>query len=93
MTIRTVIHDRRIDFPAPRDLVDGTEVIVELSPVRDKIGLDESEWRDDPEALADWAEWLETIEPIDFAAEGAFEKEFRSLNVEAVRKLMSGEGE
>ena len=92
-TIRTVIHDRRIDIPAPSELIDGTEVLVELSPVRDKIGLDESEWRDDPEALADWAAWLDSIEPIDFAADGPFEREFRRLNVEAVRKQMFGEGE
>jgi hypothetical protein len=26
-TVRTVIHDRRIDVPAPEDLPDGTEVI------------------------------------------------------------------
>jgi hypothetical protein len=27
-TVRTVIHDRRIEIPAPDDLADGTEVIL-----------------------------------------------------------------
>ena len=29
-TIRTVIHDRRIEVPAPDDLPDGTEVILSI---------------------------------------------------------------
>ena len=29
-TVRTVIHDRRIEVPAPDDLPDGTEVILSI---------------------------------------------------------------
>ncbi len=29
-TLRTVIHDRRIEVPAPEDLPDGTEVILTI---------------------------------------------------------------
>jgi hypothetical protein len=29
-TIRTVIHDRRIEVPAPEDLPDGTEVVLTI---------------------------------------------------------------
>jgi hypothetical protein len=87
--IRAVIHDRRIDVPAPDELADGTEVFVELVPVGGKIGLDESEWRDDPAALADWTAWLDTIEPVAFAAPGPFDEEFRKFNREAVRRQMS----
>lgn len=29
-TVRTVIHDRRIDVPAPDDLPDGTEVVLTI---------------------------------------------------------------
>jgi hypothetical protein len=29
-TVRTVIHDRRIEVPAPEGLADGTEVIVTI---------------------------------------------------------------
>ena len=29
-TVRTVIHDRRIEVPAPEDLADGTEVILTI---------------------------------------------------------------
>jgi hypothetical protein len=52
--------------------------------VREKVGLDESEWRDDPAALADWAAWLDTAEPVEFATPGPFEEEFPRFNVEAV---------
>ena len=90
--IRTIIHDRRIDVPAPDDLPDGTEVEVRLVSIREKIGLDESQWGDDPEALADWTAWLETIEPIPFSEPDAFDELFRRHNVEALRKQMFGEG-
>jgi hypothetical protein len=84
-TIRTMIHDRRIDFPAPSELLDGTEVLIEVSPLSGKVGLDESEWSDDAAALADWGAWLGTIEPVEFAQESAFDDEFRRFNIEAVR--------
>jgi hypothetical protein len=29
-TVRTVIHDRRIEVPAPKDLPDGTEVVLTI---------------------------------------------------------------
>jgi hypothetical protein len=57
-------------------------------PDNDKMGLTEAEWRDDAEALADWAAWLDTIEPVEFAADDAFAEAFRRFNIEAVRKQM-----
>ena len=92
--IKTIIRNRRIELNAPEELPDGTEVLVEVTPVApEKVGIDESEWRDDPDALADWDAWLKTIEPIELtpeeqAANGRFEEEFRRFNVEAVRKQM-----
>ena len=92
--IKTTVRNRRIELTAPEELPDGTEVLVEVIPVaREKIGIDESEWRDDPDALADWDAWLGTIEPIELtpeeqAAHDRFEEEFRRFNVEAVRKQM-----
>jgi hypothetical protein len=32
-TVRTVIHDRRIEVPAPDDLPDGTEVVDDDGPM------------------------------------------------------------
>jgi hypothetical protein len=89
-SIRAVVHDRCIEVPAPDELADGTEVLVELVPVGEKIGLDESEWRDDPAALADWIAWLDTIEPVAFDGPDSFDEEFRRFNLEAVRRQMGG---
>jgi hypothetical protein len=92
-SIRAVVHDRRIELPAPDELPDGTEVLVDLTPLpRDKIGLTEAEWRDDAAALADWAAWLDTIEPVAFIADDPFAEEFRRFNIEAVRKQMAEGG-
>jgi hypothetical protein len=77
----------------PVDWPEGIELLVE--PVADpgKIGLDESEWRDDPEALADWDAWIKTIEPLELTDEEReslerYRQEHRRYNIEAVRKQM-----
>ena len=81
--IKTTVQNRRIDLPAPKDLPDGTDVLVEVTPIPgEKIGVSESEWRDDPEALADWDSWLKTIEPIEWATPDRFDEEFRRHNIE-----------
>lgn len=92
---RTTVRNGRIELEVPGEWPDGTEVLVDVTPVpAGKIGLSESEWRDDPAALADWATWLETIEPVPFTEEDSFADEFRRFNVEAVRKQMAdGAGE
>ncbi len=97
-TIKAIVKHRRIELTAPEDLPDGTEVIVNVTPLSSgKIGIDESEWRDGPAALADWDAWIKTIEPIEFtpeeqAANARFEEEFRRFNIEAVRKQMAEGG-
>lgn len=92
-SIRAVVQHRRIELTVPDDIPDGTEVLVDVTPVPPaKIGLSEAEWRDDVDALADWAAWLETIQPVAFAAEDAFTEEFRRFNLEAVRKQMQQGG-
>jgi hypothetical protein len=89
-----MVQNRRIEIAAPDELPDGTEVLVDVMPVsRDMIGIDESDWRDDPEALADWDAWIKTIEPIELTAAETlaherFEAEFERFNIEAVRKQM-----
>lgn len=90
-SIRTIIHDRRIVVPAPDELPDGTEVQIELTPVLERIGIVESEWRDDQQSIEDWSKWLKTIEPIEFAAPDEFDEKFRRTNIEAVRRQMFGE--
>lgn len=81
-----------VDWPA------GSELIVEAVATPGKIGLDESEWRDDPEALAAWDAWLPTVEPLVLSHEerAAFEcyrEEFREYNREAMCQQMASGSE
>ncbi len=98
-TIKATVRNRRIELKAPDELLDGTEVLVDVTPLTlDKIGIHESEWRDDPTALADWEAWLKTIEPLELTPEeqavhSRFEEEFRRFNLEAVRRQMNAGGE
>ena len=84
----------RIMPAQPVDWPEGSELIVEPVATPGKIGLDESEWRDDAEALAAWDAWLPTVEPLVLSDEerAAFEcyrEEFRKYNLEAVRQQMA----
>jgi hypothetical protein len=55
-----VILEDSVDWP------EGCQVVVEPLPNGSgKIGIDESEWRDDPASLADWEAWIKTIEPLE----------------------------
>ncbi len=95
--IKATIRSGRLELQAPPDWPDGTEVLIEpMNPLREKIGIDESEWRDDPASLADWDAWLTTIEPLEFTPEEAqkmadFDERMRQYNIEAVSRQMREE--
>jgi hypothetical protein len=70
---------------------EGTELVVEPALGDASIGLHESQWRDDPQAIADWERWLASLElrelteqeQADFAA---YEVEQRRFNSEAMHR-------
>jgi len=96
--IRATWTNGQIVPAEPVDWPEGSELLVEPLPTINKVGLDESEWRDDAEALADWEAWIKTIEPLEFTEEeresmARYREEFRRFNLDAVRKQMGlGEG-
>jgi hypothetical protein len=97
--IKATWKNGRILPAEPVDWPEGSELVVEpMTAAVEKIGLEEAEWQDDAESLADWDAWLQTIEPLALTDEerAAFEQyraEFRRYNLEAVRQQMaSGEG-
>jgi hypothetical protein len=80
-----IVPDGRVAWP------ESTRVHITPRSAPGKRGLDESEWRDDPAALADWDAWLPTIEPLEFTPEEEAERArfgaaMRQFNVEAVRR-------
>jgi len=94
-TIKTTVRNRRIELDAPDDLPDGTEVLIEVTPAStEKIGIEESEWRDDPASLLDWEAWIKTIEPLEYTPDEAarmtaFDEQMRQFNLDAVRRQMA----
>jgi hypothetical protein len=92
--IKGTVQNGRIDLNVPSDWPEGCAVLIEpVSLNGEKIGLAESEWRDDPASLADWDAWLKTIEPLEFtpeeiAAFARFDEEMRRYNLDAVRRQM-----
>jgi hypothetical protein len=82
----------------PVDWPEGSTLLVEPMPPAEKIGLDESEWSDDPQSIADWIAWVDTIPPQVLADDERadmerYRAEHRRLNIEAVRKQMQLGGE
>ncbi len=93
--LKATVRNRRIEVTAPDELPDGTEVWIELTPVGPaQVGIDESEWRDDPASLADWEAWIKTIEPLEYTPEevarmAEFDQRMRDYNLDAVRRQMA----
>lgn len=82
----------------PVDWPEGSELLVEPVAPSEKIGLDESEWRNDAESIKDWIAWVDTIEPLILSDEESAEmaryrEEHRRFNIEAVRRQMGLGGE
>jgi hypothetical protein len=67
-----------------------------VEPVRsnnEKLGLTEEEWKDDPESIAEWLAWVDTIQPLILTDEERadmerYREEQRRFNIEAVRRQM-----
>jgi hypothetical protein len=61
------VKDGRLELDTPADWPDRTEVLIEpATRAPDKIGIEESEWRDDPASLADREVWIKSIELREF---------------------------
>jgi hypothetical protein len=91
--IKATWTNGRIVPTEPVDWPEGIELVVEPVPSSEKIGLDESEWRDDPESIAAWIAAVEKLEPMIWADGEREEYErylekCRQFNIEAVRKQM-----
>lgn len=92
-SIETTVHDRKVVVTVPDDVPDGTRVELRFVPVDDQIGMDESEWRTDAASIKEWSEWLDSMEPVEFAEPDDFDRKFAEFNVQAVREQMFGDGE
>jgi hypothetical protein len=94
--VKATWHGGKIMLAGPVDWPEGSELVIEPLPApASRMGLDESQWRDDPSSRADWDEWIRTIEPFDFTPEeeaefNEFAAQMRQFNVEAVRRQMEG---
>ena len=94
--VRAIWTNGRILPSEPVDWPDGIQLLVEPVSAGEKIGLDESDWRDDPGSITDWIVAVEKIEPLVW--EPGEEEKFlryreqcRQFNIQAVRRQMETE--
>ena len=91
--VRAIRTNGRILPSEPVDWPEGSKLLVEPLSTEEKIGLDESKWTDDAAAVADWAAWIHSIEPLELTEEEErdmerYQEEFRRFNLDAVRRQM-----
>jgi hypothetical protein len=91
--IRATVKSGRLELDAPPEWPDGTQVLIEPATTSAVIGIDESQWRDDPDSLADWDAWIKTIEPLECTFEkrariDESDQQMRFYNVDAVGRQM-----
>ncbi len=92
--VNAVWTNGRILPSEPVDWPEGVQLRVEPVTEPGQIGLDESNWSDSPQALADWEAWVKTIEPLEFTEEEEqslerYREQVRQFNIEAVRRQMA----
>jgi hypothetical protein len=58
-----VVLDHVADWP------DGCRVLVEPLSTEEAVGLSEDQWGDSPDAVAEWVQWYESLEPLEITAE------------------------
>jgi hypothetical protein len=92
-SMQTIVQDRKVVVTVPDDIPDGTRVELRFVPVADQFGMDESQWRTDSAAIKEWSEWLDSMEPIEFAKPDEFDRKFAEFNVQAVREQMFRDGQ
>jgi predicted DNA-binding antitoxin AbrB/MazE fold protein len=91
--IKAIWTNGQIVPTEPVNWPEGSQLRVEPEPKSEKIGLTEDEWRDEPEAIAEWVAWVDTIEPLIMTDEERadlerYREEHRRFNIEAVRRQM-----
>jgi hypothetical protein len=95
--IRTKIIDGRITFNAPAEIPDGTEVLVELTPILDDAMISDSDWDNSPDSVSDWLSWCQSLEPLVFTEQELLEldadrksrKQWEFLQFESRAKALS----
>lgn len=58
-----IVADRPIEWP------EGFRVIIEPAMKEETLGIREEDWPTTPEALAEWLDWFDSLEPIQLASE------------------------
>jgi hypothetical protein len=58
-----IVLDGVADWP------DGCRVLIEPLSMEGSLGLSEEQWRDSPEAVAEWIQWYESLESLEITAD------------------------
>jgi hypothetical protein len=68
-TVKGTWKNGQVVLDSPTDWPDGCRVLVEPAPEGVTIGIREEDWPTTPQAIADWLQWYDSLEPIEITPE------------------------
>src|SRR5581483_4541311 len=68
-SIRGTFQNGQIILSQPADWPEGTSVSVVPMTSTETFGIREEDWRTDPESIAAWLKWYDSLEPLEFTPE------------------------
>jgi hypothetical protein len=93
--VRATFKNGQIVPSEPIRWPEGTELLVEPLPREQTVGIREEDWQTDPEAVADWLRWYESLEPLEFTADeeadiAAWRQKVKELSSTQMDKRIKG---
>jgi hypothetical protein len=68
-TIKGTVRNGQIIPDQPVGWPDGCRVLIEPAPAEETFGIPEEDRSDSPDAVAEWLQWYESLEPLEMTAE------------------------
>ena len=68
--VRATWKNGRIEPDGPVDWPEGCRLVIEPETTAgSRAEMDEDDWSNSPEAIADWLAWYDSLEPLEFTPE------------------------
>ena len=93
--VEGVWKNGQVMLHAPADWPEGTPLLVEPRIKEEIIGIREEDWPDSPEAIKEWIEWYDSLEPLEFTPEeeaewAAFRQKVKEYTIANMHKSIDG---
>lgn len=64
-TVHGIWENGKVILDGPADWPEGCRLVIEPAPKDESFGIREEDWQDTSEAIADWLQWYDSLEPLE----------------------------